>query len=70
MDPCPKGLFTDNYWTRVFKGAFQGCIGGGRWPLVEIAQSSLTVIFKLVSLRLILGTVAAYAVGTVWSPFS
>ena len=43
MDPCPKGLFTDNYWTRVFKGAFQGCIGGGRWPLVEIAQSSLIV---------------------------
>lgn len=36
-------LFTDNYWARAFKGAFQGCVGGGRWLLVEIAQSALIV---------------------------
>ena len=42
----------------------------GRGLHAETTPSSLTVIFRVVSLRLVLGIVAASAVGGVWSPGS
>ena len=39
--------------TRDSKEVFQGCVGGGRWLFVEIVQSALIVILKLVITYLI-----------------
>ena len=50
VNSCPKNT---NFplparGARTFKGEFQGYIRGGRGPDAETAQSTLTVILKLV----------------------
>ena len=34
---------TNNQWARAFEGQFQGCMGRGRGPHAEKAESALTV---------------------------